>query len=307
MRRFHFSGTSKFLGGVIVGAIVFSGTAIAFNDYVSDNTPENGYLLCANLKTKAVTFPNKLSCPSGTKALDMGAVTGVEGPEGEMGPQGFPGLTGSQGATGPKGADGMNSKSLIDSLIKIVEPATYMVECGTSYGSAFGIDVNLSSDAKAKGYVGTVVTNYHVIKNCVGGSVKVTQNKRNLGGYVWASDSKNDVALIMTLGVVNTLTPSTTKPVRGETVVAFGNPYGLEGSVSIGIISNLDEDSVITDAAIDSGNSGGPLVNSSGQFVGMNTWGWEGAQGSSHALSPGNFCRQILVCPANSNFLTWSR
>jgi hypothetical protein len=88
MSKVLFSGASKFLAGVIVGGVVFSGSAIALNSYVSDNTPENGYLLCANVKTKAVTFPNKLSCPAGTKALDMGAVTGVEGPEGPQGPQG---------------------------------------------------------------------------------------------------------------------------------------------------------------------------------------------------------------------------
>ena len=93
----QFSGTSKFIAGVIAGAVLFSGSAIALNNYVSDNTPENGYLLCANLKTKAVTFPNKLTCPSGTKALDMGAVTGVEGPEGPEGRQG------EQGPQGPAG------------------------------------------------------------------------------------------------------------------------------------------------------------------------------------------------------------
>jgi hypothetical protein len=104
MRLSKFSGTSKFFAGVVVGAILFSGSAIAYNDYVSDNTPENGYLLCANLKTKAVTFPNKLTCPSGTKALDMGAVTGVEGPEGPMGPQGYSGPQGPQGLQGPAGS-----------------------------------------------------------------------------------------------------------------------------------------------------------------------------------------------------------
>ena len=97
MSRIYLSGTSKFIAGVIVGAVVLSGSAIAVNNYVSDNTPENGYLLCANMKTKAVTFPNKLSCPPGTKSLDMGAVTGVEGPQGPEGPQGF---TGAQGPAG---------------------------------------------------------------------------------------------------------------------------------------------------------------------------------------------------------------
>ena len=101
----QFSGTSKFIAGVIAGAVFFSGSAIALNNYVSDNTPENGYLLCANNKTKAVTFPNKLSCPSGTTALDLGAVTGVEGPEGPAGIDGRNGLT---GATGPAGIDGRN-------------------------------------------------------------------------------------------------------------------------------------------------------------------------------------------------------
>ena len=100
MRRVQFSGSGKFFFGVIVGAILFSSSAIAYNQYAADNTPENGYLLCANLKTKVVTFPNKLSCPSGTKALDMGAAAGIDGPQGPQGPKGE---TGASGPQGPKG------------------------------------------------------------------------------------------------------------------------------------------------------------------------------------------------------------
>jgi hypothetical protein len=109
MKLSKFSGASKFFAGVTVGAILFSGSAIALNNYVSDNTPENGYLLCANNKTKAVTFPNKLSCPSGTTALDLGAVTGVEGPEG---PAGQDGIDGRQGPMGPAGPAGSSSGSV---------------------------------------------------------------------------------------------------------------------------------------------------------------------------------------------------
>ena len=105
MKINHISGLGKFLMGLITGAILFSGSAIAFNNYTSDNTPENGYLLCANKKTKAVTFPNKLSCPSGTKALDLGAVTGVEGPAGSSGQDGGDGKTGAPGPAGPVGKD----------------------------------------------------------------------------------------------------------------------------------------------------------------------------------------------------------
>jgi len=117
----------------------------------------------------------------------------------------------------------------------------------------------------------------------------------------------SDLALIHTVGEVVPLSVATTKPERGDFVLAIGSPYGLEGSVSAGIVSNLDEDTVVTDAAIDTGNSGGPLVNQSGQYVGINSWGWEGAQGSSHAIKPGLLCRSILVCPVGSNLLQWSR
>lgn len=109
MQLNQFSGTSKFVAGVIVGAVIFSSSAIALNNYVSDNTPENGYLLCANLKTKAVTFPNKLICPSGTKALDMGAATGIEGAAGPEGLQGAAGPQGPQGPEGPAGAAGLSA------------------------------------------------------------------------------------------------------------------------------------------------------------------------------------------------------
>lgn len=60
---------------LIAGATLFSGSAIASQIYLSDNTPEKGYLLCANNKTKAVTYPKKLNCPSGSTALDLGAIS----------------------------------------------------------------------------------------------------------------------------------------------------------------------------------------------------------------------------------------
>ena len=66
----------NFITFIILGIALFGGSAIAAQIYASDNTPEKGYLLCANIKTKAVTFPGKLTCPTGTRALDLGAVVG---------------------------------------------------------------------------------------------------------------------------------------------------------------------------------------------------------------------------------------
>lgn len=61
----------------IFSLVLISGVAIANQLVVSNNSPEGGYLLCANKKSKVVTFPGKLICPPGTNALDLGAITGV--------------------------------------------------------------------------------------------------------------------------------------------------------------------------------------------------------------------------------------
>ena len=68
MRKVGISGLGKFLSGLLAGVLLTGG--IAYSATVN-NTPEGGYLLCANTKTRAVTFPVKLSCPSGTKALEV--------------------------------------------------------------------------------------------------------------------------------------------------------------------------------------------------------------------------------------------
>ena len=120
MKHFKFAISGKFLSGLIAGAILFSGSAVAVNSYISDNTPEGGYLLCANNKSKAVSYPNKLSCPSGTTALDMGALNLVEGPEGPEGPQ---------GPQGPQGPAGTSSSS--SGLYQKTTPSMDIVADGT--------------------------------------------------------------------------------------------------------------------------------------------------------------------------------
>ena len=105
-RPFTFKSRSSFVIGFVIGAILFSGSAYAISNYVSDNTATGGYLLCANKTTKAVTFPSKLSCPSGTIVLDLGAVVGQAGQDGLNGSDGWPGPAGPQGAPGPAGPAG---------------------------------------------------------------------------------------------------------------------------------------------------------------------------------------------------------
>lgn len=199
--------------------------------------------------------------------------------------------------------------ALSKKLLAKTEKAVYQISCGDGVGSGFGIDVDLSSKQRAQGFSGAIVTNHHVIEDCTsaGSFITVTQKGRNLGGEVWAWDEASDLALVLTRGAVNDLKAAKTKPQRGDFVMALGSPFGLEGSISTGIVSNLDDDTILTDAAVDPGNSGGPLVNSSGDLVGINAWAWEGSKGNSHAIKPGLICREILICDKQDDYLAWSR
>jgi serine protease Do len=133
---------------------------------------------------------------------------------------------------------------------------------------------------------GYVLTNVHVVEEANEISVKLSDN-RVLPAEVIAGTRKNDVALLKIHGEPN----EKFKPIKlagendlylGETVVALGNPFGLGGSVSKGILSSktrrttatddpMDlEDWLQTDAAINPGNSGGPLINLKGELIGLN-------------------------------------
>lgn len=128
---------------------------------------------------------------------------------------------------------------------------------------------------------GTIVTNYHVIKNAKDITVTMSDNayfKAEVLGY----DAKTDLA-VLKINSDHDLSyvafGDSDKARVGDTVMAIGNPFGLGGSVSTGIISARSRDISIgtmnefiqTDAAINRGNSGGPLFDLNGKVVGINT------------------------------------
>ncbi|MDR0533454.1 MAG: trypsin-like peptidase domain-containing protein [Verrucomicrobiales bacterium] len=132
---------------------------------------------------------------------------------------------------------------------------------------------------------GYIVTNEHVIGNAGNGNIKVTlANNESYAAKLVRADRDLDLALIkvepkqpLTAIDLTKLSPN----LLGQTVIAIGNPIGFESSVSQGILSATNRtltvgettyDSLLqTDAAINPGNSGGPLMDISGQFVGLNT------------------------------------
>jgi hypothetical protein len=189
-------------------------------------------------------------------------------------------------------------------LIVDVQKSTMVIECGESQGSGWVIalgEVVDSADPETKAldkeYPGSVVTNFHVIKECVDNQ-KVITTSNGFSEYesiLFSFDKKNDLALISTKLVLPALALSE-KPSPGWWSMSLGSPFGIEKSISIGNIMNLFDDQVISTAPINPGNSGGPLVNSFGQVIGTNTWKLKNADGINVAMDIQLLCEKLVVC-----------
>ncbi len=130
---------------------------------------------------------------------------------------------------------------------------------------------------------GHVLTNFHVVENANRGIEVQLSNKHRYTARVIGTDRVHDLALLQ-IDAPNlqpvTLSDSSNLQV-GQKVYAIGNPFGLAGTMTSGIISSIRsirgaegapiEDAIQTDAAINPGNSGGPLLNSHGDVIGINT------------------------------------
>jgi serine protease Do len=137
-----------------------------------------------------------------------------------------------------------------------------------------GSGVIISSD-------GHILTNSHVVKDADEIQVNLS-DKRSFTAKVIGTDSESDIAVIKidAKGLPVAKLGDSSKLRVGELVMAIGNPFGLNRTVTSGIVSATGrtnvgiidyEDFIQTDAAINPGNSGGPLVNISGEVVGINT------------------------------------
>lgn len=132
---------------------------------------------------------------------------------------------------------------------------------------------------------GHVVTNYHVVEGASGATVKLADG-RELKAALVGTSKAHDLA-VLKIGVEGSspapLPLGTSHDLRvGQKVYAIGNPFGLDWSLTTGIVSALDrslteengvtiEHLIQTDAAINPGNSGGPLLDSAGRLIGINT------------------------------------
>jgi S1-C subfamily serine protease len=146
---------------------------------------------------------------------------------------------------------------------------------GTATGSGFVIDTE-----------GHLLTNNHVVEGADKISVKIGASDKTYPAKVVGADPSTDVALLKVDVPAGTLHPlalgNSSKVEVGDPVVAIGNPFGLDSTVTSGIVSALQRQIeapagfsishvIQTDAAINPGNSGGPLIDANGEVIGINS------------------------------------
>jgi serine protease Do len=178
------------------------------------------------------------------------------------------------------------------------------------FGVFGGRDRTYTSQSLGSGFVwssdGIIVTNNHVVE----GASRVTVNfgdGTQLAAKLIGVDPDSDLAVLRVEAKNLVAAPIGTSSdlLIGETVIAVGNPFGLSGTVTTGVVSALGRsvpskeagrtftDFIQTDASINPGNSGGPLLNIEGKVVGINTAIYANAQGIGFAI-PVDRARKVI-------------
>lgn len=180
----------------------------------------------------------------------------------------------------------------IPQIAKKVSPCVVVIEGKTESGESVGSGFLVSKDGK-------IVTNLHVISHLTTAKVLVPNGDVFDSLTVLATDERRDLAVVKVAGFdLPTLEFGNSDPLAvGQRVVAVGSPLGLEGTVTSGILSAIRESDgykvLQTDAAVNPGNSGGPLVDDGGRVVGVITFKLRSSENLNFAV-PINYVRGLM-------------
>jgi S1-C subfamily serine protease len=206
----------------------------------------------------------------------------------------------AQFASEDPAGDGYVPPRSIERLVDRTQESTVTVWCEPakdkgSQGTGWAIKLETS---KSKTLPTTLITNHHVIEDCIGIDGSVTINRLfedEVAASIIKWDEENDLAVLATAKKLPVLSLSDNAPWPGYWVMALGSADGYEGSVSFGNVLNVLNKDVLITNNISHGNSGGPLVDNEGLVVGVVTWGMDQEQYNG-AKSLDAFCEKILEC-----------
>jgi serine protease Do len=166
-----------------------------------------------------------------------------------------------------------------------------------------------TSSAQGTGFMinsdGYLITNAHVLADSSGNLASniqaITSDQTSHNAQFIGYDANLDIALLKISGQYTPLKLGNSSNVEiGEKVIAIGNPLGLQFSVSEGIVSAIDRQGsnglnyyIQTDAALNPGNSGGPLINQNGEVIGINNFKVSGGENLGFALES-NYIKQAI-------------
>ncbi len=184
------------------------------------------------------------------------------------------------------------NETTVTSIYNNASPAVVEIDTTSQGGGFFS---NSTVQGEGSGILvdsnGNILTNNHVVEGSTSVTVKFKSGS-SVTGQVLGTDSNADLAIVkvdatavagitpLTLGDSSTVTP-------GQLAVAIGNPFGLDQTVTVGVISGLNRTignltgMLQTDAALNPGNSGGPLMDANGAVIGINTAIETGTMGTS--------------------------
>lgn len=157
---------------------------------------------------------------------------------------------------------------IYSSVYEQVTPSIVAIEANLERGVSSGTGCIISPD-------GVILTSLHVVNKAKNIEITTSAGKTYKGKVIALLRDKNDLALVKIepKEPLQTVKFGNSENIRvGEEVLAIGNPFGFRGTLTIGIISRIDyqRKKIQTDAAINPGCSGGPLINLNGEVIGIN-------------------------------------
>jgi hypothetical protein len=168
-----------------------------------------------------------------------------------------------------------DAPSDLSKLSESLLPSVVTVKCQNGSGTGWSADSELSDALKGAGFTTVLITNHHVIEDCLTNKIVsvLLSNGATVSGSIFAWNEVSDIAGIATKTSIPPLQWIGSRPKQGWWVGVLGSPLGAAGILTTGIVSSVNNitNTFTFTAAINPGNSGGPVFDSTGRVLGLAT------------------------------------